>query len=112
MSSNSNTRPNNIRSQESSLRNSLSVASPIDSKASNSSIVSHKCHHKGHIASHWPKRALPLDVEWNSLEDEEDQIVNPLDYFGDEDDLHEDCDDEACVDVVRCVLSTIVDNDN
>ena len=51
MSDDGNTRPNNIRSQESSLRNSLPVASPIESKASNSSIV---CHHKGHIASRCP----------------------------------------------------------
>ena len=51
MSSNSNTRPNNIRSQESSLRNPLPVASPIKSKASNSSIGCHKCHHKGYIVS-------------------------------------------------------------
>ena len=43
--------PNNIRSKESSLRNSLLVASPIESKASNSLIVCHKCHHKGHIPS-------------------------------------------------------------
>ena len=112
MSSNSNTRPNNIRSQESSLRNCLPVASPIESKASNSSIVYHKCHLKGHIASRCLQRALALDVEHSSLEDEEDQIVDPLDYSGDEDDLHEDCDDEACVGVVRCVLSTTVDNDN
>ena len=44
MSLNGNTRPNNIRSQESSLCNSLPIASPIESKASNSSIVCHKCH--------------------------------------------------------------------
>ena len=112
MSSNSNIRPNNIRSQESSLCNSLPVASPIESKASNSSIVYHKCHHKGHIASRCPQRALALDVKQSSLEDKEDQIVDPLDYSGDEDDLHEDCDDDACVGVVRCVLSTTVDNDN
>ena len=105
MSSNGNTRPNYIRSQESSLRNSLPVASPIES-------ICHKCHHKGHIASHCPQRALTLDVEHSSLKDEEDQIVDPLDYSGDEDDLQEDCDDEACVGVVRCVLSTTVDNDN
>ena len=43
MSSNGNTKPNNIRSRESSLRKSLPVASPIESKASNSSIVCHKC---------------------------------------------------------------------
>ena len=55
---------------------------------------------------------MALDVEQSSLEDEEDQIVDPLDYSSDEDDLHEDCDDDACVGVVRCVLSTIVDNDN
>ena len=55
---------------------------------------------------------MALDVEHNSLEDEEDQIVYPLDYSGDEDDLHEDCDDEVCVGVVRCVLSTTIDNDN
>ena len=54
MSSNGNTRPNNIRSQESSLCNSLPVASPIESKFSNSLIVCLKCHHKGHIASHCP----------------------------------------------------------
>ena len=76
MSSNGNTRPNNIRSQESSLRNPLHVSSPIESKASNSSIVCHKCPHKGHIASRCPKRALALDVEQSSLEDEEDQIVD------------------------------------
>ena len=35
-SSNGNTMPNNIRSKESSLLNSLPVASPIESKASNS----------------------------------------------------------------------------
>ena len=46
------------------------------------------------------------------MEAEEDQIVDPLDYFGDEDDLHEDCDEDACVGVVRCVLSTTVDNNN
>ena len=90
MSSNGNTRPNNIRSNEFSLRNSLLVASPIESKASSSSIVYHKCHHKGHIASHCPQHALALDVEQSSLENEEDQIVDPLNYFGDEDDLHED----------------------
>ena len=112
MSSNGNTRPNNIKSKESSLRNSLPVDSPIESKASNSSIVCHKCHHKGHIASRCPRRALALDVEQSSLENEEDQIVDPLDYSGDEDDLHEDCDDDVCVDLVRCVLSTTVDNDN
>ena len=86
--------PNNIRSKESSLRNSLSVASPIESKASTSSIVCHKFHHKGHIASCCPQRALALDVEHNSLEDEEDQIVDPLNYSSNEDDLHEDCDAE------------------
>ena len=112
MSSNSNIMPNNIRSKESSLRNSLPVASPIESKASNSSIVYHKCHHKGHIVSRCPRRALALDVEHSSLEDEEDQIVDPLDYSGDEDDLHHNYDAEACVGVVRCVLSTIIDNDN
>ena len=112
MSSNSNTRPNNIWSQESSLCNSLLVASPIESKASNSSIVCRKCHHKGHITSCCPQRALTLDFEQSSLEDEEDQIVDHLGYSSDEDDLHEDCDDKACVGVVRCVLSTTVDNDN
>ena len=55
---------------------------------------------------------MALDVEQGSLEDEEDQIVDPLDYSCDEYDLHEDCDDEVCVGVVRCVLSTTVDNDN
>ena len=55
--------PNNIRSKESSLRNSLPVASPIESKTSNSPIVCHKCHHKGHIASRYPQHALTLDVE-------------------------------------------------
>ena len=54
MSSNGNTMPNNIRSRESSLRHSLPVASPIESKTSNSSIICHKCHHKGHIASRCP----------------------------------------------------------
>ena len=112
ISSKGNTRPNNIRSKESSLHNSLPVASPIEYKASNSSIVYHKCHHKGHIASRCPQRALTLDVEHSSLKDEEDQIDYPLDYSGNDDDLHEDCDDNACVGVVRCVLSTIVDNDN
>ena len=112
MSSDGNTMPNNIKSKESSLRNSLLVASPIESKASNSSIVCHKCHHKGHIASRCPQRALALDIEQGSLEDEEDQIVDPLDYSSDEDDLHEDCNDDACVGVVRCVLSTTIDNDN
>ena len=114
MSSNGNTRPNNIRSQKSSLRNSLLVASPIEFKAINSSIVCHKCHHKGHIASRscCPQRALTLDIEQSSLENEEDQIIDPLDYSSDEDDLHEDCDEDACVGVVRCVISTAVDNDN
>ena len=92
--------------------NSLPVASPIESMASNSSVVCNKYHHKGHIASRCPQRALALDVEQSCLEDEKDQIVDPLDYSGDEDDLHEDCDNEACVGVVRCVLSTTVDNDN
>ena len=55
---------------------------------------------------------MALDVEQSTLEDEEDQIVDPLDYSGDEDDLHEDCGDDVCVGVVRCVLSTTVDNDN
>ena len=55
---------------------------------------------------------MELYVEQISLEDEEDQIVDPLDYSGDEDDLYEDCDDDACVGVVRCVLSTTVDNDH
>ena len=112
MPSNGNTKPNTIRSHESSLCNSLHFASPIESKASNSSIVCHKCHHKIHIASRCPQRALTLDVEQSNLEDEEDQIVDPLDYSGDENDLHEDCDDDSCVGVVRCVLSTTVDNDN
>ena len=112
MSSNGNTTPNNIRSKESILRNSLPIASPIASKASHSSIVCHKCHHKGHIASRCPQRALALDVEQSILENEEDQIIDPLDYSGDEDDPHENCDEYACVGVVRCVLSTIVDNDH
>ena len=89
--------PNNIRSKESILRNSLPVAFPIASKASNSLIVCHKCHHKGHIASRCPQHALALDVEQSILENEEDQIIDPLDYSGDEDDLHESCDEDACV---------------
>ena len=104
--------PNNIRSENSSMHNSLPVAALIESKASNSSIVCHKCHHKGHIASRCRQRALALDVEHSSLEDEEDQIVDPLDYSGDEDDLHEDYDDDVSVGVVRCVLSTTIYNDN
>ena len=90
MSSNGNTRSNNIWSNESSLCNSLPLASPIESKDSNSLIVCHKCHHKGHIASHSPQHALALDVEQSSLEDEEDKIVDPLYYSGEEDDLHDD----------------------
>ena len=58
-----NTRPNNIRSKESSLHNSLPIASPIESKASTSSIVCHKCPHKGHISSRCSQLALALDVE-------------------------------------------------
>ena len=112
MSLNGNIRPNNIRSKEFSLRNSLLVASPIESNVSSSSIVCHKCHYKDRIASHCPQRAFALDVEHSSLEDEEDQIVDPLDYSSDEDDLHEDCDDDACVGGVRCVLSITVDIDN
>ena len=112
MSSDGNTMPNNIRSKESSLYNSLPITSPIESKASNSSIVCHKCHHKGHITSRCTQHSLALDVEQSSLEVEEDQIVDPLDYSGDEDDLREDCDEDACVGVVRCVLSTTIDNDN
>ena len=54
MSSNGNTRPNNIRSQEYSLCNSLPIPSPIESMTSNSSVVCHKCHHKGHIAFRCP----------------------------------------------------------
>ena len=50
---------------------------------------------------------MALDVEQSSLEDDEDQIVDPLDYSGDE-----DYDYEMCVGVVRCVLFTTVDNDN
>ena len=69
-------------------------------------------YHKGHIASRCPQCVLALDVEQSSLEDEEDHIIDPLDYSGDEDDLHEDCDDDVCADLVRCVLSTTVDNDN
>ena len=103
MSSNGNTMPNNIRSKESSLHNSLPVASPIASKASNSSIVCHK----GRIASRCPQHALALDVEQSILENEEDQIIDPLDYSGDEDGPHENCDEDACVGVVRCVLSTL-----
>ena len=94
------------------MRNSLPVASLIESKASNSSIVCHKCHHKGHIASHCPQRALALDVEQSILENEEDQIIDPLDYSDDEDDLQEDCDEDACVGVVRCVLAKTVDDDH
>ena len=63
MSSNGNTRPNNIRDKKSSLCNSLPITSPIESKTSTSSIVCHKCHHKGYIASRCPQRALTLDVE-------------------------------------------------
>ena len=55
---------------------------------------------------------MTLKVEQSSLEDEEDQIVDPLDYSVYEDDIHEDCDDDVCIGVVRCVLSTTVDNDN
>ena len=54
---------------------------------------------------------MTLDVEQSSLENEEDQIIDPFDYSGDEDDLYEDCDEDVCVGVVRCVLSIIVDND-
>ena len=63
MSSDGNTMPNNNKRKKSSLRNSLPVASPIESKVSNSSIAYHKCLHKGHIASRCPQRALTLDVE-------------------------------------------------
>ena len=63
MSSNGKTRPNNIRGKESSLRNSLPVASPIEYKASTSSIVCHKCHLKGYIASRCPQCTLALEVE-------------------------------------------------
>ena len=104
--------PNNLRSKESSLRNSLPVASLIESKTSFSSIVCHKCHHKGHIVSRCPQRALALDVEHSILGNEEDQIIDPLDYSGDEDGPHENCDEDACVGVVRCMLSTTVDNDH
>ena len=69
-------------------------------------------YNKGHIASRCPQRSLTLDVEHSSLEAEEDQIVDPLDYSSDEDDLHEDCDEDTCIGVVRYVLSTTVDNDN
>ena len=55
---------------------------------------------------------MALNVEHSSLENEEVQIVDPSDYSNDKDDLHEDCDDEVCVGVVICVLSTKVDNDN
>ena len=59
MSSGNNTMSNNIRSKESSLCNSLPIASPIDSKASNSSIVCHKCHHK--CGTPFPSRSVLAD---------------------------------------------------
>ena len=55
---------------------------------------------------------MALNVEQSILEDEKDKIVDPLDYSGDENDLHEDCDNDVCVGVIRYVLSTTVDNDN
>ena len=82
------------------------------SSLGNSSIVCHKCHHKGHIASRCPQRALALDVEQSILENEEDQIIDPLDYSGDEDDLHESCDEDACVSVVRSRIRIIKHNSN
>ena len=81
MSSSDNTRSTTNRSQESSFHNSLLFASPIESKASDSSIVCHKCHHKGHIVSHCSHLTLALDVEQSSLEDKEDQIVDPFRLF-------------------------------
>ena len=75
MSLDGNTMPNKIRSKESSLRNSLPVASPIESKASNSSIVCHKCHHKGHIAYRCPQHKLVLDFEQSSLENEKTKLL-------------------------------------
>ena len=63
MLSNGNTRPTNIRCKESSLRNCLLIASPIESKDSNSSILCHNFHHKGNILSCCPQCSLALDVD-------------------------------------------------
>ncbi|KAF2324128.1 hypothetical protein GH714_007607 [Hevea brasiliensis] len=85
------------------------------SRANSSFIKCFPCHDKGHIASQCPHRALALEQackeehesEYNSS-DYEEEVVGPIDYSCDEDEL--DIDDER-VNVVCFVLSTAVDDD-
>lgn len=55
------------------------------SRSSGSSIQCHHCHNRGHIAARCPQRALAH--ESSDPPESEDQIVDPLDYSGDEDEM-------------------------
>lgn len=86
--------------------------SSSESRSSGSSIQCHHCHNRGHIAARCPQRAKALAHESSDPPESEDQIVDPLQYSGDEDETGDAFEvDDHHVNVVRCILSTAVDND-
>ncbi|GAV90160.1 hypothetical protein CFOL_v3_33569 [Cephalotus follicularis] len=71
----------------------------------------HNCHARGHIAVHCPRRALAIENETVDSPENEDQVVNEVEYSRDQDELVDDFEEEnEQVDVVQCNLSTIRDD--
>lgn len=100
------------RNRESISYNPRPSGSSSESLSNGSSIQCHHCHNRGHIAARCPQRALALEHESSDLPESEDQVVDPLEYSGDEDEMGDSLEvDDKHVNVVRCILSTAVDND-
>ncbi|GAV68466.1 hypothetical protein CFOL_v3_11969, partial [Cephalotus follicularis] len=71
----------------------------------------HNCHARGHIVALCPQRALAIEYETVDPPESGDQVVNAVEYSGDEDELVDDFEEEnEQVGVVRCNLSTIRDD--
>ncbi|GAV87859.1 hypothetical protein CFOL_v3_31284, partial [Cephalotus follicularis] len=71
----------------------------------------YNCHARGHIAVRCPQRALNIEYETVDPPESEDQVVNAVEYSGDEDELVDDFEeDNEQFGVVRCNLPTIRDD--
>lgn len=109
--SQSASRDSTARNKESISYNPRPSGSSSESRSNGSSIQCHHCHNRGHIAARCPQRALALEHESSDLPESEDQVVDPLEYSGDEDEMGDALEvDDHHVNVVRCILSTAVDS--
>lgn len=77
-----------------------------------SNIECHYCHNKGNIATQCPYHTLAMEIKYGeTLLDGSIEDFNLLESATLKEEYKEDCEDlEGCINIMRCIITTLTDS--